>query len=141
MTILKAIILTLLLIIVFSLTQVGFGFIFYKTELLPEYFQKHIGITTVISFLVAYLVMFRYFWKPKVKINKTLNFRNYELKILTYLILIVFGLQLLDRPFWDLERIWNYLNYSEFETDFRRFNGFNPDFFYGTVSTLIISPI
>jgi membrane protease YdiL (CAAX protease family) len=141
MTILKAILLTLLLIFVFSLTQVGFGFIFYKTELLPEYLQKHVGITTVISFLVAYIVMFRFFWKPKAEITKTLNFRNYELKILPYLILIVFGLQLLDRPFWDLEKIWNYLNYSEFETDFSTFNGFSPAFLYGTISTLIISPI
>jgi len=54
MTVLKAILLTLFLMFVFSLTQVGFGFIFYNTELIPEYFQKHIGITTVISFVVGY---------------------------------------------------------------------------------------
>jgi len=141
MTILKAILLTFLLIFVFSLTQVGFGFLFYKTELIPEYLQKHIGITTAISFLVAYLVMFKFFWKSKIEIKEILNIRKYELKFLPYLILIVFGLQLLDRPFWDLERIWNYLNYSEFETDFSQFNGFNPAFSYGTISTLIISPI
>lgn len=141
MTILKAILLTLLLIFVFSLTQVGFGFLFYKTKLIPEYLQKHIGITTVISFLISYLVMFKFFWKSKIKIKEILNIRNYELKFLPYLILIVFGLQLLDRPFWDLERIWDYLKYSEFETDFSKFNGFSPAFFYVTISTLIISPI
>lgn len=141
MTILKAILLTLFLIFVFSLTHVGFGFLFNKTELIPKYLQEHIGITTVISFLIAYLVMFKFFWKTKIEIKEILNIRNYELNFLPYLILIVFGLQLLDRPFWDLERIWNYLNYSEFETDFSKFNGFSPAFFYGLFSTLVISPI
>ncbi|MGO3706344.1 MAG: lysostaphin resistance A-like protein [Mesonia hippocampi] len=141
MTILKAILLTLLLIFVFSLAQVGFGLLFYQTELIPEYLEKHIGITTVISFLVTYLVMFKIFWKPKIEIKEILSIKKYELKFLPYLILIVFGLQLLDRPFWDLEIIWNYLNYSKFETDFSKFNGLSSAFFYSTVSTLIISPI
>ena len=141
MTVLKAILLTLLLIFVFSLTQVGFGLIFYKTELIPKNLQKHIGITTLISFIVAYLIMFKFFWKDILKTKNTLNLRNYELKFLPYLILITLGLQFLYRPFWDLERIWNYINYSEFETDFSTFNGFSPSFFYRTFSILIVSPI
>jgi membrane protease YdiL (CAAX protease family) len=141
MTIIKAILLTLLLIFVFSLTQVTLGFIFYKTELIPEYLQRHIGITTAISFLVAYLVMFKVFWKPKLNIRQFLKLENYKLKILPYLILIAIGLQLLDRPFWDLEKIWNYINFSEFETDFNSFNGFNPAFIYSSISILLISPI
>tara|TARA_R110002020_G_scaffold29532_2_gene93129 strand:+ start:8904 stop:9701 length:798 start_codon:yes stop_codon:yes gene_type:complete len=141
MTIIKAILLTLLLVFVFSLTQVGFGLIFYKTELIPEFLQKHIGITTVVSFLIAYLIMFKYFWKSKPDIKELLNFKKIDFKILLYLILIVFGLQLLGRPFWDFGKIWNYINYSQFETDFSTFNGFSPAFLYGTISTLIISPI
>ena len=141
MTIIKAILLTLLLIFVFSLTQVAFGFIFYKTELIPEYLQRHIGITTAISFVVAYLVMFKIFWKSKLIIRQSLKLENYKLKMLPYLILIAIGLQLLDSPFWDLGKIWNYFNYSEFQTNFSSVNGFNPAFFYGSVSTLIISPI
>ncbi len=141
MTIIKAILLTLLLVFVFSLTQVGFGLIFYKTELIPEFLQKHIGITTVVSFLIAYLLMFKYFWKTKPDIKEIFSLKKMDFKNLLYLILIVFGLQLLDRPFWDFGKIWNYINYSEFETDFSTFNGFNPAFFYGTVSILIISPI
>jgi membrane protease YdiL (CAAX protease family) len=141
MTVLKAILLTLFLMFVFSLTQVGFGFIFYNTELIPEYFQKHIGITTVISFVVGYLVTFKYFWKPNLDFQKLLNLKRYDLKVIPYLFLIVLGLQFLDRPFWDLGRIWNYLSYSEFEKDISTFNGFNPAFFYGSISILIIAPI
>jgi len=141
MTILKAILLTLLLIFLFSLAQVGFGFLFYETKLIPEYLQKHIGITTTISFVIAYLVLFKIFWKYKLNFKETLKLKTYELKFLPYLILIVFGLQLLDRPFWDLGRIWNYFNFSEFETDFSSFNGFNPTFYYSSISILIVSPI
>lgn len=141
MTVLKAFILTLLLIFVFSLTQVGFVFIFYETKLVPESFQNHIGITITISFVIAYLIMFKYFLNPKPNIEEILSLKKSDYKILPYLIVIVFGLQLLNRPFWDLEKIWNYLNYSEFENDFRTFDGFNQSFLYYLISTLIVSPI
>ncbi|WP_282032688.1 CPBP family glutamic-type intramembrane protease [Winogradskyella eximia] len=141
MTILKAILLTLLLIFLFSLTQLSFVLLIYKTELLPEYFEEHILITTSISFIVAYLAMFKYFWKPKLNINKALDIKSYNPKFLPSLILIVFGLQFLDRPFWDLGKIWNYFNYSEFEPEFSTFKGFSPAFFYQSFSMLIIAPI
>ncbi|MBQ0739963.1 CPBP family intramembrane metalloprotease, partial [Aquimarina celericrescens] len=47
----------------------------------------------------------------------------------------------MDRPFWDLERIWNFLNYSEFQTDISSFSGFRPALLYNTISILIIAPI
>ncbi len=141
MTVFKAILLTLLLIFVFSLTQIGFGLLLYETELIPEYLQNHVGITTVISFVVAYVVLFQFFWKPKQNTLNNISFKDYKIKFLPYFVLIVFGLQLVNRPFWDFGKIWNYFNYSEFQTNFSSVNGFNPAFFYGSVSTLIISPI
>lgn len=141
MTILKAFLLTLILICIFSLTQLGFVLIIYKTELLPKYLQEHILLTTAISFIVAYLLMFRVFWKTKLNTREVLKINTYEIKFLPYLILIVFGLQLLGRPFWDLGKIWNYFNYSNFEPDFSSFKGFSPAFFYDSVSILIIAPI
>jgi membrane protease YdiL (CAAX protease family) len=141
MTVLKAILLTLFLVFVFSLTQVGFGLIFHKTELIPEYLHRHYGITIGFSFLIGYLVTFKIFWKSKWNIKKSLSLNNFDFRLVPYLILIVIGLQFLDRPFWDLERIWNYLKYSEFETDISSFSGFTPTLLYNSITILIISPI
>lgn len=141
MSILKAISLTLLLILIININQVLFGFIFFKTEIVPEHLKIHIGITSIISFVVAYLVVFKLFWKQKPIFKDGLIFKHLELKFLPYLLMITIGLQLLDRPFWDLGRIWSFLNYSEFETDFSSFDGFRPVFFYSSLSTLIVAPI
>ena len=141
MTVLKAILLTLFLILVFALTQIGFGLLMYKTELIPDSYQRHYGITIGLSFIIGYLLTFKIFWKLNFDINKSLNIKNIDFKIIPYLILIVVGLHLLDRPFWDLERIWNYLKYSEFESDISSFSGFNPALLYNTITILLISPI
>lgn len=141
MTILKAILLTLLLILVFSLTQVGFGFIFYKTDLIPEYFQSPIAFTTNLSFVIAYFILFKFFWKSKPEFKESLNLRDFNLKTLPYFILIILGFQFLNRPFWDLGRIWTYFNNSVFEINVPLFKGFNAEFFYRSTSILILSPL
>ncbi|MFB9053601.1 lysostaphin resistance A-like protein [Formosa undariae] len=141
MTVLKAILLTLFLILVFTITQLAFGLLVYKTELVSESYQIHYGITIGLSFIIGYLVTFRIFWKPSFRINKSLNLKKIDFKLIPYLILIVIGLQLLDRPFWDLERIWNFINYSEFQADISSFGGFRPALLYNTITILIISPI
>lgn len=141
MSVLKAILLTLLLIFVFSVAQIGFILIFLETELIPEHLQKHFGIATTLSFVVAYLVLFKFFWKPNLNIRKSLILENYNLKFLPYLILIVLGLQLVNRPFWDLERFWDLFNHTNVENDFGTFKGFNPAFFYRSISLLLVAPV
>src|SRR5690606_12365704 len=140
MTVLKAILLTLLLISVFGLTQVGFVHAFHKTDLISGSAQEHFGLATLVSFLLAYFVVFKYFWKPKADNEEILNFGKMEFRILPFLILIVFGLHLLNGPFWDIGRIWNYIQYSEYDTGFSTFNGIGPNFLYGLITTLIVSP-
>jgi membrane protease YdiL (CAAX protease family) len=141
MTILKAILLTFLFVIIFSIFQIGFSSIFYKTDIIPENFQNHIGIINVISFILTYLLLFKIYLKPKLNLKESLNFKNFKLIQIFFIFLIVIGLQLIDRPFWDLEKLWNYLNNSEFEYDFNSFKEFNPAFFYRSITILIISPI
>jgi membrane protease YdiL (CAAX protease family) len=141
MTVLKAILLTILLIFTFILFQIGLSFIFYNTELLPESFKKHTAIINVIAQVSSYLIVFKLFWKPKSNITTNLNFKKIEMKFLPYLIFIVIGLQLLDRPFWNLVPDWNYIKDLGLETDKTLYNGFNPVYFYSALSTLIIAPI
>lgn len=141
MTVLKAILLTLFLILVFALTQVGFGLLMFKTEFIPESYLSHYEITIWLSYIIGYLVTFKIFWKSNFNINKSLNPKKIDFKLIPYLILIVVGLQLMDRPFWDLEKIWNFLNYSEFQTNISSFSGFKPALFYNSITILIISPI
>jgi len=140
MKVIKAILLTLFFVFIFSLTQAGFGFVFFKADLIPAYAQQHFGITIILSFIISYLVLFRFFWKPTIDIKSVLSFKKYNLKIVLYLILIVFGLQLLNKPFWDLGKIWNYFVHSERATDFKAFNGFNVAYYYRLLLILIVSP-
>lgn len=141
MSIRKSILLTLLLILIININQVLLGYMFFKTEIVPELLKNHIGITSIISFVIAYLMMFKMFSKERLNFKNSLNLKDFELKFLPYLFTIAIGLQLLDRPFWDIGRIWKYLKYSEFETDFSSFIGFSPVFFYSSLSTLIVAPI
>lgn len=141
MKIIKAILLTLLLIFIFSLTQLGFHYLFYKSEVIPDSFQKHFGILNVLSYVTAYLIIFKICWKPKPSFNRCLNFNLFEVKFLPYLIFIVIGLQLLDRPFWNLVPDWNYLKDLSLESDKYSFKGFNLFYFYSILSTLITAPI
>jgi len=88
MTVLKAILLTLFLVLVFSLTQVGFGLILYKTELIPEPLQRHYGMSILLSYLIGYLVTIRIFWKPTFNINQSLSLHldNFDLRLFPYLL-------------------------------------------------------
>lgn len=141
MTILRAILLTLLLVALFSLFQIGFSLIFYNTDFIPEGLQRHVGITNVLSFLFSYVIILKYFWKPQGNFKDKFDLSKYNLKLLPYLVLIVVGLHLLDRPFWDLGRIWQYLNTSEFDADLNQFHGYTPALLYSSISILIVSPI
>lgn len=141
MGILKAILLTLVLIVIFSLAKVVLSFLFFDIEFIRDSFQNHYGITTVVSFVVAYLVVFKLFWKQELNFKDSLDFKNLDFKFLSYLSLITIGIQLLDRPFIDFGRIWSFLNHSEFETDFKSFKGYSSQFLYYSVQTLIIAPV
>lgn len=141
MRIIKALLLTILLALFFHISQIGLYFLFIESEMFPEYFINHWGIINIISFILAYLVIFKYFWINKPNIKRICDFKGFNLKYIPYLILIVFGLQLIDRPFWDINKIWNYITISEFNTEIRYFNGYTPAFIYGSFTSLIVSPI
>ena len=141
MTILKSILLTLLLIVVFSITQIGFAFLVSQTDLVSENLENHYGFTIIISFLIAYLTVIFIFWRPTLKFNEVFDIKYYSFKIIAYLLVIVFGLQLLGRPFWDTGKIWDFFQYSKFENDIGLFEGITPAFYYRTFIILIISPI
>ncbi len=141
MKVITAILLTLLLIFVFSLTQTVLLYVFYKTEVIPESFQKHFGIINVISYLTAYFVIFKIFWRPKQIFKEVLNSNDFEMKFLPCLIFIAIGLQLLDRPFWHLVPDWNYLDDLRLKTDKIYSDGFSLSYFYSALSTLIIAPV
>ncbi|WP_430409339.1 CPBP family intramembrane glutamic endopeptidase [Kordia sp.] len=140
MTILKAILLTVLYIFTFTLVQLGLSF-FFKIEAIPEYLKMHGGMIIIVSFLITYIVLFRLFWKLNFDIKKVLNLKAYKLKFLPYLILIVSGLYLLNRPLLYLGRLWDYYSVGKFETNFNSFTGFNAAFIYHLIITLIIAPI
>lgn len=139
MTVFKAILLTLLLIGIFAITQLGF--LIFKTEFLPESSYRHYYLSIIISIFLSYLIVFYFFWKPRLNFTSSLDFTDYKAKIVFYLIIIAIGFQLAGKPFWDIGKIWDYYRYSHFENDIDSFNEFSPRFYYRTFVILIISPI
>ena len=67
---------------------------------------KQIG--TITGSLLSYILIFYFFWKPKLNIKKALSPNNYNYKIVFFLMLLAIGNEYLKMPFNHFERIINY---------------------------------
>lgn len=141
MTVLKAILLTLFLIFIFSITQIGFGFMIYKTELLSEYFRKYPTITVGISVIIAYYSVLKLFGKSNLNFKKIISFKDLKFRYFFYFILIIIGLEFVQHPLFNLKEVWAYFNSGDFEFKTTHFNGFTPLFWVKAITVLVISPI
>lgn len=142
MSITKAILLTLGLVLVFAIIQMG---ILFPTKYLfssyPIVSENLMELSTVLGFLFSYLILFYFFWKQefqKIRIPKPLNL---QFSLLIYLLLIAIGLELFDRPFWDSDKIVNFYSDSQFLVDYPGFYEYDSLIIYKIFSAVIIAPI
>lgn len=63
------------------------------------------GISKLTASLVAFFIVYFYFWKPKFDIRDSIIRSNYRSKICLYLPLVAIGLFLISKPFWDLQKM------------------------------------
>lgn len=63
------------------------------------------GISKVTASLVAFLIVYFYFWKPKFDLRDSIIRLNYRSKIGLYLPVVAIGLFLISKPFWDIQKM------------------------------------
>lgn len=134
MSITKAFLLTLLI----TLIELAVQFISYISYDIIEFSSglDHLfGIAIILSRIIAYGIVFYFFWKKDFNLNR-IHVPDFKSKILIYLILMTLGLRFIGEPFWDFKHI-----FGSAEILFYQFEGVDPDFFYRSISTLLIAPI
>lgn len=129
----KAILLTVLLLVLEAVFHL-LSYLIFDTKSNPENLDHIRGATILMGRLLAYLIIFYFFWKPG---SAELFFSSKEISIsvISLILLIIIGSEFLNRPFADLDRLLNnapanfvYEGYSTYKI-------------YGTITALIIAPV
>ncbi|WP_424493748.1 lysostaphin resistance A-like protein [Salinimicrobium sp. GXAS 041] len=133
MKIAKAILLTILLV----LLEMGIQLLFYlifDTVISSKHGGHVLGTALVTARIVAYSTIFYFFWKPHLKKN-LFRPKKIDLFIILLLLLITLGTEFINRPFADLDRIFSHTpaNFS--------FNGFSTYRIYTSITALFIAPV
>lgn len=134
MSILKAVLLTLLITLIEAAIQL-ISFIGYKHIGFSSGFEHLYGITIILCRIVAYATVFFFFWRKHMS-SKKIKLPDFKPKILSYLILMTLGLRFIGEPFWDFNQI-----FRSAEITFYTFDGIDPKLIYHSISILIIAPL
>ncbi|MEH1009443.1 type II CAAX endopeptidase family protein [Winogradskyella sp. ECml5-4] len=134
----------------FLYTVLAFAFwtIIQLTILLPikylfgelDDFTHIFGINKIVSAVGTFLLIYFFFWKPKFDFNKAIKFQNYNPRIYLYLPLIGIGLFLINKPFWDFNKIIEYYQGNSTHNNFLSSTN-NIALIYDLISTLLVAPI
>lgn len=132
MSITKAVLLTLLYLVLEMALQLLSYYVF-DTRNNPE--NDHIrGGTVLIARVIAYLILFYFFWKPT---SGVFSFKSEKLSIpiISFLFLIIIATEFLNRPFADLGRLFDYtpVNFV--------YEGYSTLQIYATLTALLIAPV
>lgn len=133
MKIAKAVFLTILFLFIEAAIQLlSYTFLDYQNNF--EHFDHVLGVTLILARITAYLVIFYFFWNGGngKLFNKT---QNLSLRIILFILLIVFGSEFLMRPFVDLNR------FLENSPANFVYNGYSTYRLYTTATALIIAPV
>ncbi len=143
MKITKAILLTVSLLAIYYIPQIGLVGLHKYTNLLGNEVSKHFYSVVVLGGLIAYLIVFYLYWKPKpnLKSELTLNIKQLDITLIPYLLLIVFGLVFAEQPLFDFYRIIDYYENSVNNPPVYKFTGYSILFIYIQTQSILIAPI
>lgn len=140
MSIIKAFSFTVLAFVFWTIIQLAILLPIKYLIGIPDDFTHIFGITKIFSVLGAFLMIWFFFWKPKLDLKKAIRIQNYNPKIYLYLPLIGIGLFFLNKPFWDFNKLMEY--YQGISTnDNSVISNNNIALIYSLISTLLIAPI
>lgn len=139
MSMLKALLLTFLLMLVSIGIYLG---VFYATNdfefLSGNYFGHASGLLMITTDVLSYFIVFFFFYKSIFKKKfKTLQ-TEFDLKIVGFLLLIVVGIEFVNRPFFDFQRMIAYFEHDTIEIYSFNYTSLNNYMFF---SVLIVAPI
>ena len=112
MSILRAFLLTILLSVLIYLPLIGIFFFLEVSGLKNEPWIIYVLIIFPLLPSIAFLIMFHFFWKPKLDFKKVLDFKKLNENILFYILLMAVGYGFAFQPFWDILRIFDYYQNS-----------------------------
>lgn len=137
MHILKSILLTILLILIQTVLYIGVLYFTNNFDFLEiNAFRHATGLLTIFLTITSYILIFLFFWKPKIKAynsRKTIN-----INVVGLLLIIVFGLELIKRPFFDFQKMISYFEFNTIENYTYNYSFFHN---YRFFSSLILAPI
>ncbi|CAM3298102.1 CPBP family intramembrane glutamic endopeptidase [Zobellia roscoffensis] len=141
MKITKAILLTLLVTVIYYIPQGILVLLVKYTNWDINLFNPMFDIVWSLSTVMAYLLVFYLFWKPKPHYSNILDTNGLNYNLIPFLILSAIGLGFVGQPFWDYNRLIEYFQNASFEPITRNYGELNFEYGYTMLSTLIIAPI
>ncbi|WP_179333049.1 CPBP family intramembrane glutamic endopeptidase [Winogradskyella costae] len=140
MSIIKAFLYTVLAFIFWTIIQLAIQIPIKYLNGKPDDFTHILGITKIASIVGAFLLIYFLFWKPNFDLKKALKVQNYNHRIYLYLPIIGIGLFLINKPFWDFNKIMEYYQGISTKDTFVDSKN-NIALIYSLISTLLIAPI
>lgn len=108
--------------------------------------KEHVTITTtfltLLSWSISYFIVFKFIIKlkfPSININKKIQVL--KIKVIFIILLISIGIVIINRPFWDINKIVFFIKEKTILIDNSPFEGFNAQFFVNIITYLIVAPI
>lgn len=142
MSITKAILLTIALISVFALIQVGLLLPLKSLNSnYPVIAKILVELSSWLGFLFSYLIIFYYFGRKELRKLKVPTVKSLSFPVIFYILLIAIGLELFDRPFWDITKIIDLYNEKDFLVDYPGYYEYDIFIIYQIVSAILIAPI
>lgn len=140
MSIIKAFLYTVLAFVFWTIIQLAILLPIKHLIGEPDDFTHIFGITKITSVVGAFLLIYFFFWKPNFDLKKALKVENYNPRIYLYLPLIGIGLLLMNKPFWDFNKILECYQGTSTNDNFISSKN-NIALIYSLISTLLIAPI
>lgn len=140
MSIIKAFLYTVLAFVFWTIIQLAILLPIKYLIGKPDDFTHIFGITKIASVVGAFLLIYFFFWKPNFDFKKALKIQYYNPRIYLYLPIIGIGLLLINKPFWDFNKIMEYYQGISTNDNFVSSNN-NIALIYSLISTLLIAPI
>ena len=140
MKIIKALLLTVLLLAIQNILELGLVGLDKYTNLIEKGNKEHIFGIAFILIWTSYLIVAYFFWKPRPILKSELNIKQLDFTLIPYLLIIVIGLGFVTQPIIDFNRIIDFYLNSEIKPHYK-FSGFSTLFIYLRASSLLFAPI